>query len=91
MPVQFIGQRQHSPSTIMKCYFNLVNGSERIADLEGIEVKDLEQAWAQAFKAIDELRQEDDSEAEDWDSWSLEVTDSSGTLLFAINLGGSYH
>ena len=43
----------------MKCYFNLVNGSERIADQEGIEVRDIEQAHAQAVKAIAELREED--------------------------------
>lgn len=75
----------------MKCYFNLVNGNERIRDQEGIEVKDIEQAWAQAIKAIEELREEDDGEAGDWDNWSLEVTDASGIVLFAINLGGSIH
>ena len=75
----------------MRCFFNLINGPDRIPDLDGIEVADLEQAWAQAMKAIEELRAEDDGEAEDWANWSLEVTDASGNVLFAINLGNSLH
>ena len=80
-----------SPPITMKCYFNLVNGSERIADQEGIEVRDIEQAHSQAVKAIAELREEDDSTSTDWANWSLEVTDSFGNVLFSINLGGSLH
>jgi uncharacterized protein YegL len=74
----------------MKCYFNLVSGSERIADQEGVEVRDLDQAWAQAMRAIEELR-EDEEEVADWANWSLEVTDGSGTVLFTISLGRSFH
>jgi hypothetical protein len=75
----------------MKCYFNLVNGSERIIDQDGIEVRDIEQAHVQAVKAIAELREEDDATSSDWANWSLEVTDSFGNVLFSINLGGSVH
>jgi hypothetical protein len=75
----------------MRCYFNLVNGSEKILDPDGIEVRDLEQAYAQALKAIDELREEDDASAGEWSNWSLEVTDSAGSVLFHINLGSSLH
>jgi hypothetical protein len=75
----------------MRCYFNLVNGSEKIPDPDGIEVRDLEQAYAQALKAIEELREEDDASEGDWSNWSLEVTDSAGSVLFHINLGNSLH
>jgi hypothetical protein len=75
----------------MRCYFNLVNGSERILDRDGIDVRDLEQAHAQALKAIEELRLEDDGSAGDWSNWSLEVTDSSGAVLFHVNLGLRLH
>jgi len=75
----------------MKCYFNLVNGSEKITDQDGIEVRDIEQAHVQAMKAIAELREEDDNASSDWANWSLEVTDSFGTVLFSINPGSSLH
>jgi hypothetical protein len=75
----------------MRCYFNLVNGHEKILDQDGIEVRNLEQAYTQALKAVEELRAEDDTSASDWADWSLEVTDSSGTVLFLINLGASLH
>lgn len=76
---------------IMRCYFNLVNGSEKIIDHDGIEVRDIAQARLQAMNAIDELREEDLSASGDWANWSLEVTDSSGNVLFSINLGSSLH
>lgn len=76
---------------IMRCYFNLVNGSEKIIDHDGIEVRDIAQAHLQAMNAIEELREEDLSAFGDWADWSLEVTDSSGNVLFSINLGSSLH
>jgi len=75
----------------MRCYFHLVNGSEKIIDRDGIEVRDIEQARAQAQKAVEELREEDDTSASDWANWSLEVTDESGNVFFSINLGGTVH
>jgi len=82
--------RETLPLT-MRCYFNLVNGSEKITDQDGIEVRDIEQARIQALKAIDELRDEDDSASNEWANWSLEVTDAFGNILFTINLGGVLH
>jgi hypothetical protein len=76
---------------IMRCYFNLVNGSEKIIDQDGIEVKNIEQARVQALKAIEELREEEDASESEWANWSLEVTDSAGTVFFSINLGGVLH
>ncbi|WP_442000444.1 DUF6894 family protein [Microvirga sp. 2TAF3] len=76
---------------IMRCYFNLVDGYEKILDQDGIEVLDLEQARVQALKAIEELLEEDDAAAEDWRNWVLEVTDGSGTILFSIPLSGILH
>ena len=76
---------------IMRCYFNLINGTDRIVDTDGIEVRDLDQARAQAMKAIQELREEDDAEPGDWLDWTLEATDSSGVVLFSIPLGVVLH
>lgn len=75
----------------MRCFFNLVNSTERIVDHQGIEVRNIEQAWVQALRAIDELREEDETDPDDWARWSLEVTDRSGALLFAIRLVGQVH
>jgi hypothetical protein len=41
----------------MRCYFNLVDGSEVIRDREGIEVSDPKQARAEALHALREQRQ----------------------------------
>jgi hypothetical protein len=73
----------------MRCHFNLVSSTEKLIDHEGIEVRDLDQAWAQALRAIEELRSEDGDETEDWDNWVLEVTDSAGLVLFSVSLTGS--
>jgi len=75
----------------MRCYFNLVSADETIIDDEGVEVRDLDQAWAQALKAIAELRAEADGELIDWDNWLLEAVDSNGTILFSIKLTHSLH
>jgi len=75
----------------MRCYFNLVNGIDKITDLEGIEVQDAEHALAQAIKAIEELREEDHAAPSDWTDWSLEVTDFFGVVLFSIDLGEVLH
>jgi hypothetical protein len=75
----------------MRCYFNLVNGIDKITDLDGIEVQDIEHALAQAMKAIEELREEDHAAPSDWADWSLEVTDFFGAVLFSIDLGEVLH
>ncbi|QFU18158.1 hypothetical protein GDR74_14550 [Microvirga thermotolerans] len=75
----------------MRCYFNLIDGYERILDLDGIEVSDLEQARLQAIKAIEELLEEDEGISEDWHSWTLEVTNEDGKILFSIPLYGILH
>jgi len=76
---------------IMRCYFNLIDGYERILDVDGIEVSTLEQARLQAVKAIEELLEEDDGIAEDWRSWTLEVTNEDGRVLLSIPLNGILH
>ncbi|WP_425286931.1 DUF6894 family protein [Microvirga guangxiensis] len=75
----------------MRCYFNLISDDETMLDDEGVEVKDLDQAWAQALKAIAELRAEAEGEFIEWDRWRLEATDASGKVLFALKLTHSLH
>lgn len=75
----------------MRCYFNLVDGYERILDQDGIEVLDLDQARSQAVNAIEELLEEDGGMAGDWQKWSLEVTNEYGQILFSIPLSGILH
>ena len=65
----------------MRCYFNLVNGTEEIIDDDGIEVSGIEQARAQALKAIAELRHEDNELASEWKNWRLEVTDQRHRII----------
>lgn len=75
----------------MRCYFNLISDNETMLDDEGIEVSDLDQAWAQALKAISELREETEGEFIEWDQWKLEATDSAGKVLFSIKLTNGLH
>jgi hypothetical protein len=70
----------------MRCYFNLVDGSEVIRDRTGIEVSDPEQARAEALHAIREQRQADPVAAQEWSGWTLTVVDSTGQSLFSIPL-----
>src|SRR5687768_9999525 len=69
----------------MRYFFNLVSAESSLRDEEGIEVG-LDEIYPEAVKAIEEMRQADPSVARDWKGWRLEVTDSSGAVLFAINL-----
>nr|WP_243373941.1 hypothetical protein [Microvirga solisilvae] len=60
-------------------------------DEEGVEVRDIDQAWAQALKAIAELRAEAEGESIEWDRWRLEATDPEGNILFSVKLTHGLH
>jgi hypothetical protein len=75
----------------MRCYFNLINDNETLLDDEGVEVRDLDQAWAQALKAIAELREEAEIDITEWERWRLEAIDSTGKILFSLNLTHGLH
>lgn len=70
----------------MRCYFHLVNCHDVILDDTGIEVADVASAEAQAHKAIQELRREDDRSDGMWEGWQLNVSDASGRVLLSILL-----
>ena len=70
----------------MRLYFHLRYAHEVIRDPVGVEVADLEDARAQAIRAVEELRQEDASVARDWSGWTLEAADANGTVLFSLDL-----
>ena len=75
----------------MRCYFNLISDDETMIDDEGVEVRDLDQAWAQALKAVAELRAEADGDLIEWDRWRLEAADPNGKVLFSIKLTYGLH
>ena len=75
----------------MRCYFNLISDDETMVDDEGVEVRDLDQAWAQALKAIAELRAEAEGDLIEWDRWRLEAADSNGKVLFSVKLTYGLH
>jgi len=75
----------------MRCYFNLISDDETMIDDEGVEVRDLDQAWAQALKAIAELRAEAEGDLIEWDRWRLEAADSNGKVLFSLKLTYGLH
>jgi hypothetical protein len=75
-----------SRRSAVRLYFHLKDSRDVIQDPVGAEVSDLEAARAQALRAIDELRREDASAAQDWSGWTLMVADASGAVLLALNL-----
>jgi hypothetical protein len=70
----------------MRCYFNLVDGSEVIPDREGIEVSGPEEARSEALYVIREQRQADPVAAREWSGWTLTAVDSTGQQLFSMAL-----
>jgi hypothetical protein len=70
----------------MRYFFNLTAEHNGIPDREGIDAADIEQAHAEALRAIAELRQEDPSFTTDWKGWRLEIADATGTIVLSINL-----
>ncbi len=73
----------------MRYYFNLTNRMETIPDTEGVEAETLLLAQDQALKAIQELREEDDTAEQDWAGWRMEVTNPAGELMLVFDLGHS--
>jgi hypothetical protein len=70
----------------MHCYFHLVSCHEVILDEIGIEILDLDVAWMEALKTVQELREEIRRSGRDWWVWQIDVTDASGTVLVSIRL-----
>jgi hypothetical protein len=75
----------------MRCYFHLISDDETMIDDDGVEVRDIDQAWAQALRAIAELRAEAEGEFIEWDRWSLQATDAKGNVLFSLRLTHGLH
>jgi hypothetical protein len=73
----------------MRCYFHLMSPTGMIRDDAGVEVADMAMVEAEALKAIQEIRQEDNEADEEWQGWRLNVTDRSGYVLLSISLGPS--
>ena len=68
----------------MRCFFHLVKAHEIVPDTSGIDVVDECMAYAEACQAIQELRDEVDTE--DWTGWVLQAVDETGTLIFGVQL-----
>jgi len=75
----------------MRCYFHLVSCHDVIVDDTGVEVADRENAEAEARKAIQELRQEDEEADQTWAGWQLSIADASGRVLLSIPLTTPLH
>jgi hypothetical protein len=75
----------------MRCFFHLVSNHDEILDHAGIEVHDLESAKAQALIAVQELRAEIGTEANDWSGWRLDIVCPLGTLLHSMQLMQTLH
>jgi hypothetical protein len=71
----------------MKYYFDLANHTERIVDEDGIEAFNVADVRVQAAMAVAEIQSEEPDGLDQWAGWRLEVLDSAGLLILAIDLG----
>jgi hypothetical protein len=69
----------------MRCFFNLADAHQFILDEEGVEVTDVGALATHVAKAIEEFRLEN-GETRHWTGWRLEVADTSGFVLLALEL-----
>jgi hypothetical protein len=67
-------------------YFNLTDGATMIRDEEGILACSLQAAVVSAMEAVEELRAQDPSHADEWQGWRLEIVNASGQAVQAIPL-----
>jgi hypothetical protein len=72
----------------MRCFFNLVGPHGSLPDQEGIEVANMDELRAEVAETVEEVRSSAPSEAQHWKGWRLEVTDSSGAVIFSVDLHG---
>ena len=75
----------------MRCYFNLIGPTGELLDDEGVEVASVEEARAEALKAIAELRREDAGVQADWNGWQLRIVSEAGDLLSIVRLNAIVH
>ncbi|WP_425487007.1 DUF6894 family protein [Microvirga makkahensis] len=70
----------------MHCFFHLVNANDIIVDNTGVDVADLTTARSLALEAIEDLKRENPGDSDDWEGWSLAITDVAGRVLSSISL-----
>ena len=67
-------------------FFNLTNGDAMIRDEEGIVASSTQAAVISALEAVEELRAQDPSHADEWQGWWLEIVNASGQAVQTIPL-----
>ena len=73
-------------SATARYYFNLTNGETMIRDEAGIVASSVQAAVVSAMEAVEELRAQDPSHADEWQGWRLEIVDASGQAVQAVPL-----
>ena len=68
----------------VRCYFDLTNATQRLADREGVEVSDLDEAREVALATLAEMIARGEVSGVDLRGWRLEAADESGGVLFTI-------
>jgi hypothetical protein len=74
-----------------RIYFHLVSQHETILDTVGLEVTDLDEAHAEARKAIEEFKSESPLPGAERYGWWLDAGNHAGAVVFSIPLDHVYH
>jgi hypothetical protein len=65
---------------------NLASATDRIPDLEGVEVANSEEACVEAKQALVQLLRQRFIGPEDASGWRLDASDDAGAIAFSIEL-----
>lgn len=65
-------------------YFNLVNGEDRVQDLVGLELSEIDLVSAVSATLMAEIEAEDPDLLAPWEGWRLQVTDADGSVITAL-------
>lgn len=67
----------------MRYYFHLVSDTECLRDPDGIEADNLDRAYLEARRTLQDLR---DTNEANWGGWVLVAANDAGHVLFSIPL-----
>jgi len=84
MTSEHLNLHTSDPAPYTRYFFHLAKGTERILDVTGAEIIDIDSVLGETLAAFLVFRRSGET---DWDGWFLEVTDEGDRGIFRFDLG----